>query len=156
VKTKKSSAVTGPGYLQPAWSPDGQFLAATRSDSFGTNVVILDAASGKELLRLTSDDQSFAPVWSPAGDAIAFLRVDGGVVDLVEVPVQRVGASWASGEPLALTAAAGLDAASRPSWFIPADQLSNPPPTAPPTPSPAPATATPRPSATIRSTATPK
>jgi dipeptidyl aminopeptidase/acylaminoacyl peptidase len=128
VASKKSSAVTGAGYLQPSWSPDGRFLAATRSDSYGTDVVILEAANGRELLRLTNDERSFGPAWSPAGDAIAFLRVERGVVDLVMVPIQPVGASWAAGEPLALTRAAGLDAGSRPSWFIPPDQLPKPTP----------------------------
>jgi dipeptidyl aminopeptidase/acylaminoacyl peptidase len=156
VKAKKAAALTGPGYLQPAWSPDGQFLAATRSDSFGTDIVVLDATNGKELLRLTNDERSFAPVWSPAANAIAFLRVDGGVVDLVQIPVQRVGGTWSSGEALALTEAAGLDAGSRPSWFIPADQL--PGPTSVPTPvaMAAPATPTPRATATSRPTATPR
>jgi Tol biopolymer transport system component len=124
--SKKASALTGPGYLQPSWSPDGRYLAATRSDSFGTDIVILDAANGRELLRVTNDERSFAPVWSPAGNAIAFLRVDNGVVDLVMVPVQLAGTSWAAGEALALTNAAGLDAASRPSWFIPADEMPKP------------------------------
>ena len=156
VKAKKAAALTGPGYLQPSWSPDGLFLAATRSDSFGTDIVVLDAVNGKELLRLTSDERSFAPVWSPAGDAIAFLRVDGGVVDLVQVPVQRVGTAWSAGEALALTEAAGLDAGSRPSWFIPADQLPAPTPTPTPVVTAPPATATPRPTPTPRPTATPR
>jgi WD40 repeat protein len=129
--TKKGTAVTGPGYLQPSWSPDGRYLAATRSDSYGTDIVILDAANGRELLRVTNDERSFAPAWSPAGNAIAFLRIDSGVVDLVMVPVQQAGTSWAAGEALALTKAAGLDAGSRPSWFIPPDQI--PKPTAAPT-----------------------
>jgi hypothetical protein len=110
-------------------------MAATRSDSYGTDVVILDAANGRELLRVTNDEQSFAPAWSPAGDAIAFLRVDGGIVDLMTIPVQPAGASWSAGEPLALTRAAGLDAGSRPSWYIPPDQL--PKPTPPATDAPA-------------------
>jgi Tol biopolymer transport system component len=141
--TKKAAAVTGSGYLQPSWSPDGRFLAATRSDSFGTDVVILDAGNGRELLRLTNDEQSFAPAWSPAGNAIAFLRVESNVVDLVMTPVHPVGTSWAAGEPLALTQAAGLDAGSRPSWFIPPDELPKPTPT--PTPPPVSPTANPAP-----------
>ncbi len=152
VKTKKASAMTGSGYLQPSWSPDGLFMAATRSDSFGTDIVVLDAANGAELLRVTSDGRSFAPAWSPAGNAIVFLHVEGGVVDLVEVAVQRVGATWAPGEQLALTEAAGLDAGSRPSWFIPAAQLPKPPATAAPTVPPAATTPSPKPTATPKGT----
>ena len=44
--------------------------------------MILDAPRGRELLRVTNDDASWAPVWSPAGDAIAFLHLDGQIVDL--------------------------------------------------------------------------
>ena len=63
--------------MQPSYSPDGRYIAATRTTRFGTDVVILDASNGNELLRLTDDGASWAPSWSPAGDAIAFLHIDG-------------------------------------------------------------------------------
>jgi Tol biopolymer transport system component len=130
--TKRSTALTGAGYIAPAWSPDGQLVAATRTDAFGTDIVILDARTGAERLRLTNDESSFAPIWSPAGDSIAFFRVDRGVVDLQLVRLKRSAQQLTAGETLALTVAAGLDAGSRPGWFIPADQL--PKPTPSPTP----------------------
>jgi Tol biopolymer transport system component len=132
VATGKSSALTGPGYTAPAWSRDGRYVAVTKTSTFGTDVVILDAASGAELLRVTRDEQSFSPVWSPKGDAIAFFRVEHGVVDLYFVPLAGTPGAWTAGEALALTVSAGLEADSRPTWFIPADQL-------PPLPTPTPA-----------------
>ena len=51
VATKKSGPITGPGYLHPSWSPDGRYLAATHTTAFGTDVVILDARTGAELLQ---------------------------------------------------------------------------------------------------------
>ena len=69
---ERSVTVTGPGYLSPSPSPDGKYIAATRTDSFGTDVVILDASTGAELLRVTSDERSFSPVWSPAGTPSRF------------------------------------------------------------------------------------
>jgi Tol biopolymer transport system component len=132
--TKKSAALTGPGYISPAWSRDGRFVAATQTGSFGTDIVILDAGNGTELLRLTRDERSFDPVWSPAGDAVAFFRVERGVVDLYLLPLEGTAPNWTIGEPLALTVSAGLDAGSRPAWFIPADQLPPPTPTPAPTP----------------------
>ena len=98
---KKVFTITGPGYIAPAWSPDSRYLAATKTDSFGTDVVIIDSISGSELLRLTNDHHSFSPVWSPAGDAIAFLRLDGEIVDLVEVKLNGTPGNWTKGDETA-------------------------------------------------------
>ena len=73
----------------PSYSPDGRYIAATRTSSFGNDVVILDASNGRELLRVTNDGASWAPVWSPAGDAIAFLHIDGQIVDLKLATARR-------------------------------------------------------------------
>ena len=139
-ENERSFTVTGPGYLSPAPSPDGKYIAATRTDNFGTDVVILDNATGAEILRVTDDDASFSPVWSPAGDAIAYLHLDGSIVDLKMATLDGAAGTWTIGETTSLTEVSGLDAASRPGWFIPADEL--PDPTAAPA-SAAPASAAP-------------
>ena len=132
VVKKTSAPVTGPGYLEPAFSPDGKYIAATRIDGFGSDVVILDAAGGRELLRVTNDDGSWAPVWSPAGDAIAFLHIDGQIVDLWMATLDGTAPTWTIKETKALTTVSGLDGSSRPGWFIPADRLpATPPPSVP-------------------------
>ena len=123
VETKKAVALTGPGYLSPAWSPDNKYVAAVRTDSFGTDVVILDAKSGAEILRVTNDDHSFSPVWSPAGDAIAFLHLEGSIVDLQMVKLDGAAGAWTVGPVTGVTEVSGLDAASRPSWFVLASEL---------------------------------
>lgn len=128
-KTQKSTTVTVPGYLSPSPSPDGRYIAATRTDSFGTNVVILDASTGAELLRVTDDESSFSPAWSPAGDAIAFLRLDGMIADLQMVTLEGQPGAWTVGKTVSLTEVSGLDAASRPSWFVPESELPEPSPT---------------------------
>lgn len=130
--TKKAFKVTGPGYLQPSWSTDIHFFAATRTDSFGTDIVILDT-SGKEVLRVTDDGHSFSPVWSPAGDAIAFLHLSGTSVDLRMATLDPSSGHWAVSKTVDLTKVSGLDGASRPSWFIPASEM--PAPTTAPSPS---------------------
>lgn len=132
VANERSNALTTAGYTAPAWSRDGRYVAATKTSSFGTDIVILDSRTGTELLRVTRDEASFSPVWSPVGDAIAFFRVEHGVVDLYLVPLSGTAPNWTIGEPLALTISAGLDGASRPTWFIPEDEL-------PPLPTPTPA-----------------
>jgi Tol biopolymer transport system component len=120
--TKKAIAITGPGYLAPAWSPDGRYIAATKTDNFGTDIVILDT-KGAEVLRVTDDDHSFSPVWSPTGDSIAFLHLAGQIVDLDLARLDGAAASWTVKETVPLTQVSGLDGASRPSWFVPASDL---------------------------------
>ena len=136
VAKAKATALTGPGYLEPAFSPDGRFFAATKSSSFGNDVVILDASTGRELMRLTNDGASWAPVWSPAGDSIAFLHLDGQIVDLKQVRLDGDAPNWTVKDIVDLTEVSGLDSDSRPSWFVPPDQL--PAPTAVPTAVPSP------------------
>ena len=123
---EQDRALTGGGYRTPAWSRDGRYVAATKTSSFGTDIVILDQRNGAELLRLTNDEQSFNPVWSPMMDAIAFFKVQHGVVDLWVVRLEGTAPNWTVGEAFAMTTSAGLDAASRPAWFIPEDELPAP------------------------------
>ena len=123
VATKKVRTITGPGYLHPSYSPDGRYIAATRTTAFGTDAVILNASTGAEVLRLTDDGESWAPVWSPAGDQIAYLHVTGQIVDLRLIQLEGSAPTWTAKEPIDLTSNAGLDGVSRPGWFIPADQL---------------------------------
>ena len=131
-KTKKSAAFSAPGYTSPSYSPDGRFVAATKTSTTGTDVVILDGKTGSEVTRLTDDGSSFKPAWSPRGDAIAFLRIGGGVTDLAMTTLAFEGGIPRAVEEIPLTDAAGLDPDSRPTWFIPADEL-------PPSPAPSPA-----------------
>jgi dipeptidyl aminopeptidase/acylaminoacyl peptidase len=120
---KTARRLTGPGYLHPSWSRDQKWIAATKTTAFGTDVVVLDAATGAEVLRVTNDGRSWAPVFSPAGDGIAFLHSDGQIVDLHLAPLTGTGPGWTVGETIPLTELSGLDTFSRPGWFIPPDQL---------------------------------
>jgi hypothetical protein len=86
-------------------------------------VVILDARNGTELIKLTNDELSFNPVWSPLMDSVAYFKLDHGLVDLWLIPLTGTAPNWTVGQPIALTISAGLDAPSRPGWFIPPDQL---------------------------------
>lgn len=127
-KTKKTIALTGPGYMAPAWSPDGRFAAATKTNGLGTDVVILDLKDGTEVLRVTDDGRSWGPAWSPVGNAIAYLNIEGGIVDLRMVKLTGTGPAWTIEETLDLTTYSGLDGGSRPSWYVPPDQLPGPTP----------------------------
>lgn len=149
VTTKKVRVLTGPGFTQPSWSPDGRYIAAVHWNGDARDVVILDATSGAVVTAVTSDGESWAPVWSPAGDAIAFLTASGLVIDLDMVQLKPGGTSgFALGDRLPITQDSQLDGSSRPTWFIPAALLPTPSP--PPTPSPTPlaSPSSPGPSAT--------
>ena len=137
-RDKKARALTATGYMQPAYSPDGRYLAATRTTALGTDVVILDAGNGQQLLRITDDGASFAPAWSPAGNGIAYLHIVGQTVDLRLAQLDGSAPSWTVKATLDLTEVSGLDAASRPDWFVPPELLpATPPPTVAPSASPA-------------------
>jgi Tol biopolymer transport system component len=132
VESGQARALTGFGYLYPAYSPDGKYVAATRTSAFGTDVVILDGASGQELMRVTDDGSSWAPTWSPAGDGIAYLHVNGQTVDLRLAKLDGTAPNWAISETIDLTEVSDLEPASKPDWFIPADRLPATPPPATP------------------------
>jgi hypothetical protein len=87
--------------------------------------VILDNR-GKEVLQVTDDAHSFSPVWSPAGDAVAFLHLAGQIVDLKEATLDASSGQWAVSKTTDLTTVSGLDGASRPSWFVPPSELPAP------------------------------
>jgi Tol biopolymer transport system component len=118
-----TATVTGPGYLSPSWSPDSKYLAVTRTSLVGTDIVIVDGATGSELLRLTDDGRSWSPAWSPAGDAVAYLHRSGDIVDLRLVQLDGRAPDWRVEQVLDLTVLSGLDGSSRPTWWIPPDEL---------------------------------
>ena len=143
--TKKTTPFTSAGYTAPAWSPDGRYVAAVRTTSLGTDVVVLDA-KGSELVRVTTDGRSWGPTWSPDGKQLAFLRLSGVTVDLQLATLQRTSngdVSVLKTDPL--TTFSGLDGNSRPAWWgpprtpavLPSPSLA-PSPAASPSPSPSP------------------
>jgi Tol biopolymer transport system component len=129
--TGHARPISGPGYLHPSWSPDGKYLAVTKTSPYGTDVAILNASTGAEVTLLTNDGASWAPAWSPAGDQVAFLHVNGQVVDLRLVQLGGTYGAWDPGQSLDLTQDAGLDSISRPDWYVPANQIPAGTPAAP-------------------------
>jgi Tol biopolymer transport system component len=107
-------------------------VAAVRTTSLGTDVVILDA-KGAELARVTTDGRSSGPTWSPDGTQLAYLRLSGVTVDLQLATLQReANGNVSVVKTEALTTFSGLDGNSRPAWWAPA-----PPPAASPSAAPA-------------------
>ncbi len=121
--TKKATPLGAPGYMRPSWSPDGRWIAVTRQTPQGTDLAILDGHTGVEVDRVTNDGNSWAPVWSPRGDQIAYLHIVGQIVDLKMVGLTGSGPSWTIAQLPDVTEYSGLDASSGSSWYIPPDQL---------------------------------
>ncbi len=129
--TKKTSRFSQPGYSQPSFSPDGRYLAATKISTLGTDVVILDARTANELLRVTIDGRSWGAAWSPDGTQIAFLHLAGSTTDLqVATIVRGANADLSIGTTEPLTEFSGLDPESRPAWWGPPAPAATPAPSA--------------------------
>ena len=90
----------GKNNVQPAWSPDGRFLAYTSMGEGGIWVVPALGGVPRQLTRFGS-----RPVWSPDGKTLAFLSNDMAQVELSGSTTSRI---WlvpaAGGEPRPLTA----------------------------------------------------
>jgi Tol biopolymer transport system component len=138
LKTKKTTPFTTAGYTGPAWSPDGHYVAAVRTTSLGTDVVVLNA-KGAQVARVTTDGQSWGPTWSPDGTQLAFLRLSGVTVDLQLATLQRAANGDVSVVKIdPLTTFSGLDGNSRPAWWGPAPpSAASPAPAASPSAFPA-------------------
>jgi Tol biopolymer transport system component len=121
VKTGALTSFKKSGYADPSWSPDGTMIAAERVGTNGRDIVILSAKSGAELARLTNDDDSFAPVWSPNGDQIAFLHRHNLGVDL-EIMSLDINAGGITLKEIKPVTNDGSIDPSPPAWFIPPDQ----------------------------------
>jgi Tol biopolymer transport system component len=123
------------GFARPSWSPDGQYLAVEETDGSGRDVVILRARDGTLVTRLTRDGGGIAPSWSPDGRQIAYLKVDGQHIDLHVLTLSDDG-RFSVEEDDAITSDSGLDANSRPAWFMPPDLIPTPEPSSPESASP--------------------
>ncbi len=112
-----------PGFANPSWSPDGKLLAVEATDGRGRDIVLVNARRGDVRVELTTDGDSFAPAFSPAGDQIAYLHRDGLDIDLrvMTLAVDEQG-RITKVDDRPVTSDGLLDGVSTPSWFIPAAQ----------------------------------
>ncbi len=68
-----------PGYNDPAWSPDGKWIAATVTDPGGASlgrIVLLDPANGKEKSLFGAQALVNKPAWMPDSRTLAFIFHD--------------------------------------------------------------------------------
>ncbi len=109
-----------PGYANPSWSPDGDLLAVEATNGRGRDIVLVNARRGDVRVELTTDGNSFAPAFSPAGDQIAYLHRDGLNIDLrvMTLAFDELG-RITKVDDRAVTSDGFVDGISTPSWYIP-------------------------------------
>ncbi len=139
IATRKLRLLPAMGYADPSWSPDGRYIAAEQTTGTGRDIVIMNAANGDILVQLTNDGNSFAPVFSPNGDQIAFLHRQGLGTDLWIASLDLSGGRFTLVKTQPITEDGSLEPTSKPAWYIPADQrVAMPTPTPAPPPNPVP------------------
>jgi Tol biopolymer transport system component len=114
-----SARILASGYRGASWSPDGKYLAAVRVAGDTLNVVVLNAASGKQVAQVTTDGMSWAPVWSPDGDKLVYMHLTGTSVQLNMVYIAGSGSNLTFKIEPNLTDFTGLDGQSTAAWYIP-------------------------------------
>jgi len=106
------------GALDPAWSPDGSWLAFAGRDGYAVETYAAHP-DGTAVTKLTSDGLlARSPAWSPDGRHIAYLSNKTGYYEIwmVDVQADGTGALVASSPPRQLTQDLHLDAGSGLSW----------------------------------------
>ncbi|MGH2533975.1 MAG: TolB family protein [Thermomicrobiales bacterium] len=101
------------GVFDPAISPDDQTVAVAIRDGDTTDIWNVERATGARH-RVTSDANALAPVWSPDGQWLAYVRMVDFEFELWAVPVQIDG----FGEPRQLEQFKDIDAPGGLSWTI--------------------------------------
>jgi Tol biopolymer transport system component len=111
--------------FQPAFSPDGQFVAFIRAAAGSDDLYVMPLGPifAREPRPYPTDSAVLLqagivsqPVWAPDGSAIAFLKLVNGSFDLFILPVTTTGTLGATGPAQAVTHGSFLDADSRLAW----------------------------------------
>lgn len=104
------------GALDPAWSPDGAWIAYAAREAQGTDIFVM-RADGSAVQQLTRLGTVRFPAWSPDGSSLAYLSAQTNAFEVwvVDVVTTSDGAIEAR-NPRQLTRDLSVDAASGISW----------------------------------------
>jgi TolB protein len=111
--------------FQPAWSPDGKWVAFVRGTGAGDDLYVMPAPAPEDLRGsapfltaraiLLASGMLAQPVWSPDGNWLAYLAVNRGGVDLMVARFLTAPAVGVS-PGVAVATHGGFNAESRLSW----------------------------------------
>ncbi len=105
------------GAYDPAWSPDGKWIAYIQRTGARNDLWVVPASGGQPV-QLTSIGSVAAPAWSPDGTMIAFLESDGATFKASYVTFSvGVDGKPKAGKPQSLFDAEDIDATSGLSWI---------------------------------------
>ncbi len=110
------------GAYDPAFSPDGQYIAFTGRPDYRVNDLFIMTRDGKNATQITNTGAARAPVWSPDGKKLAFLAAFEGAqfnlyaMDVSSPPPGTPLTALNFGKPEKLTDEKGIDARSGLSW----------------------------------------
>lgn len=107
------------GAYDAAWSPDGKWLAyAVRDANSGITSIWTMRADGSDGRKLidSGSDRDRAPVWSPDGTQLAFVRLTDSDYGLYVVNVTMTASGPSADKPQAIGRYTDIDAAAGLSW----------------------------------------
>lgn len=105
------------GAYDPAWSPDGHWLAyAARSDGGSKTAIWAMRADGSDQHRLIDGSADRGPAWSPDGNQLAFVRLQGADSGLYYVDLTAPNGGLQAGSPQEIGNYSDVDPASGVSW----------------------------------------
>jgi len=112
------------GAYDPAFSPDGQYIAFAGRPDYRVNDIYVMTRDGKNQVQITTTGAACAPVWSPDGKKLAFLAAFEGAqfnVYTMDVTPAAPGTPLAAanfGKPDKITDEKGIDSRSGLSWTM--------------------------------------
>lgn len=102
------------GAYDPAFSPDGKYIAYTQRKGSGSELWLVSAVGGNPVFLAPGPTRS--PAWSPDGSKVAYLQLRGAGFDIFEIATSTKGQVGPAGSPQQISSGAGVDATGGLSW----------------------------------------